>query len=112
MQLNLYIHRENAILSLDTSGKNEPPFYSQTLAESIRIHYLFYEGAPLYKRGYKELNSEASLAENLAAALLQIAGWTNERYLAENTVFCDPFVGSGTILAEVSIFFNSISHTI
>jgi 23S rRNA G2445 N2-methylase RlmL len=56
----------------------------------------------LYKRGYKESNTEASLAENLAAALLQLAGWTNEKFSAENTVFCDPLVGSGTLLTEVS----------
>eukprot|EP00029_Vermamoeba_vermiformis_P011298 TRINITY_DN6172_c0_g1_i2.p1 TRINITY_DN6172_c0_g1~~TRINITY_DN6172_c0_g1_i2.p1 ORF type:complete len:312 (+),score=6.88 TRINITY_DN6172_c0_g1_i2:60-995(+) len=84
VQLNLYIHREEAILSLDTSG------------------------VPLYKRGYKESNTEASLAENLAAALLQLAGWTNERYSAENTVYCDPFVGSGTILSEAMMIASNM----
>jgi putative N6-adenine-specific DNA methylase len=72
IQLNVFIQKNRATLSIDTSG------------------------APLYKRGWKEAHTEATLPETLAAAILLRAGY-NER-----EVLCDPFCGSGTLLIEAA----------
>ncbi len=72
VQLNVFIHKNQATISLDTSG------------------------APLYKRGWKEANVEAGLPETLAAAILMRAGFS------EREVLCDPFCGSGTFLIEAA----------
>lgn len=72
VQWHLFIHKERATLSLDTSG------------------------APLYKRGWKKSMTEASLPETIAAALLKCAHYTKEE------IFCDPFCGSGTLLIEAA----------
>jgi putative N6-adenine-specific DNA methylase len=72
LQLNLFIHKSKAILSLDTSG------------------------APLYKRGWKEGNVEAGVPETLAAAILMRASYS------EREILCDPFCGSGTFLVEAA----------
>jgi putative N6-adenine-specific DNA methylase len=72
VQWHLFIHKEHATLSLDTSG------------------------APLYKRGWKKSIIEATLPETIAAALLRLARYTPEEIL------CDPFCGSGTLLIEAA----------
>lgn len=72
VQLNIYIQNQKATLSFDTSG------------------------APLYKRGWKESSTEATLPETLAAAILMKAGYTGQ------DILCDPFCGSGTFLIEAA----------
>lgn len=72
LQLNIFIQKNQAVLSLDTSG------------------------APLYKRGWKEANVEAGLPETLAAAILMRAKY------CEREILCDPFCGSGTFLIEAA----------
>jgi putative N6-adenine-specific DNA methylase len=52
---------------------------------------------PLGKRGYKSESVEAPLRENLAAALLMMAGYTPE------FTFLDPCCGSGTFLIEAAL---------
>lgn len=54
-------------------------------------------GAPLYKRGYKLEQNEASLRETLAAAMVKLARWKGRE------VFSDPFCGSGTIAIEAAL---------
>ena len=73
VQLNLFIQKGRGTLYFDTSG------------------------APLHKRGWRETNTEATLHESIAAALLLFTG-----YSAEKT-FCDPFCGSGTFLVEAAL---------
>lgn len=68
--LNLNIHRDRAIISVDCSGGS------------------------LHRRGYRVSAREAPLQETLAAALLRHSGWRGE------TPLVDPMCGSGTILAE------------
>ncbi len=58
--------------------------------------YLDLSGEPLFKRGWRADKGEAPLKENLAAALLMLAGWTPEQPLL------DPFCGSGTIVIEAA----------
>lgn len=73
IQLNLFIHGEDAVISFDTSG------------------------APLYKRGYRQESTEAPMQEALAAAILKIA-----KYDPTNDILYDPCCGSGTILIEAA----------
>jgi len=73
IQLNLFIHNGQTILSFDTSGQ------------------------PLHKRGYRLDAGEAPLQESLAAALLRLAKYTGEE------VLLDPCCGSGTFLTEAAL---------
>ncbi len=73
IQLNLFIHYNKGVISLDTSG------------------------APLFKRGWRAASTTTSIQENLAAALLFQAGYKYD------TVLCDPFCGSGTFLIEAAM---------
>ena len=54
-------------------------------------------GDPLFKRGYRKIQTQAPINEVLAAGMLQIAGWTGK----EN--FLDPMCGSGTLLIEAAM---------
>jgi len=54
-------------------------------------------GAGLHKRGYRQLVGKAPLKETLAAALVNLSYWRNERPLI------DPFCGTGTIPIEAAL---------
>ncbi len=54
-------------------------------------------GDSLHKRGYRKLESKAPIAENLAAALIMLTPWHEDRILV------DPFCGSGTIPIEAAM---------
>lgn len=73
VQLNLFIYRDKATISFDTSG------------------------APLFKRGYRISTVEAPLQETLAAAILRLAGYRSD------DILCDPYCGSGTFLWEAAM---------
>jgi len=68
--LHLHLHRNRAVLHLDTSGGS------------------------LHRRGYRVRSVEAPMMETLAAAILEMGGWDGSRPLA------DPMCGSGTLVAE------------
>jgi putative N6-adenine-specific DNA methylase len=70
--LNLHIYRDEAVLSLDSSGES------------------------LHKRGYRPILTKAPLNEALAAALILLTGWTGD------TAFVDPLCGSGTLPIEAT----------
>src|SRR5437588_3312362 len=70
--LNLHIYRDEAILSLDSSGDS------------------------LHKRGYRPVLTKAPLNEALAAALVLLTGWKGD------TPFLDPLCGSGTLAIEAA----------
>lgn len=70
--LNLHIYRDEAVLSLESSGES------------------------LHKRGYRPILTRAPLNEALAAALVLMTGWTGE------TPFVDPLCGSGTLCIEAA----------
>jgi putative N6-adenine-specific DNA methylase len=72
VQLNLHVHRDHAVLSLDSSGSS------------------------LHKRGYRPIQTRAPLNEALAAALVYLSGWQPEQ------PFADPLCGSGTLPIEAS----------
>ena len=54
-------------------------------------------GESLHKRGYRKLTAKAPIAENLAAALLMLTPWRQDRILV------DPFCGSGTFPIEAAM---------
>lgn len=60
-------------------------------------------GEGLHKRGYRLKQNEAPIKETLAAAMLQIAGYTGDR------PFVDPFSGSGTIPIEAAFIAKNIA---
>jgi putative N6-adenine-specific DNA methylase len=71
LRLQVYISRTNhCVLSIDTTGE------------------------PLYKRGYKKRQTEASMNECLAAGLILMTRWKGEKDMY------DMMSGSGTITAE------------
>jgi putative N6-adenine-specific DNA methylase len=54
-------------------------------------------GEPLHRRGWRARIGAAPLRETLAAALLQVAGWSGDR------PFLDPMCGSGTLAIEAAL---------
>lgn len=77
--IEVSILRDQAMLTIDTTGPG------------------------LHKRGYRTLSGEAPLKETLAAALVQLSFWNNERPLI------DPFCGSGTIPIEAAMIGRNIA---
>jgi len=74
IRINLRLRRDRATVSLDLAG------------------------SPLHRRGWREVQGEAPLKENLAAAMLLRARWP-EVYAAGGALL-DPMCGSGTLLIE------------
>ncbi|MBI3412380.1 MAG: RNA methyltransferase [Planctomycetes bacterium] len=70
--LNLHIYKNQAVLSLDSSGES------------------------LHKRGYRPILTKAPLNEALAAGLILLTGWRGE------TALVDPMCGSGTLCIEAA----------
>lgn len=54
-------------------------------------------GPGLHKRGYRENSGEAPLKETLAASMVLLSKWKEDRLLV------DPFCGSGTVLIEAAL---------
>ena len=54
-------------------------------------------GESLHKRGYRKRMAKATIAENLAAAMIMLTPWNKDRILV------DPFCGSGTIPIEAAM---------
>lgn len=73
IKFHLHIDRELVSISLDSSGD------------------------ALFKRGYRQMQTEAPINEVLASGLLQIAGWDGKGN------FLDPMCGSGTLLIEAAM---------
>jgi len=76
VRINAYIDKHNCTLYLDLSGE------------------------PLHKRGYRQQAGAAPLKENLAAAILLRAHWT--QMAMENRPLIDPLCGSATLLLEAA----------
>ncbi|MFA5806250.1 MAG: THUMP domain-containing protein [Melioribacteraceae bacterium] len=70
VRINLHIEKDEAVVSLDTSGES------------------------LHKRGYRLLAGEAPMQETLAAAIIRLSKWDGQNPL------WDCMCGSGTILCE------------
>jgi 23S rRNA (guanine2445-N2)-methyltransferase / 23S rRNA (guanine2069-N7)-methyltransferase len=66
-------------------------------------------GDALHRRGYREpgVQVEAPMKENLAAAVLAVAGWSE--IAAEGGAFVDPLCGSGTLGIEAAMIAGDIA---
>lgn len=73
LSINIHIHKDRCILSLDSSGTS------------------------LHRRGYRPAVGMAPLKETLAAALLEMSEWE------PSLPFLDPLCGSGTLPIEASL---------
>lgn len=60
-------------------------------------------GESLHKRGYRKLTAKAPIAENLAAALIMLTPWRQDRILV------DPFCGSGTFPIEAALMAANVA---
>ena len=60
-------------------------------------------GDSLHKRGYRKFTAKAPIAENLAAAMIMLTPWREDRILV------DPFCGSGTIPIEAALIARNIA---
>lgn len=78
-RVEIAIHKDSALLTIDTSGSG------------------------LHKRGYRTGQGEAPLKETLAAALVQLTNWKPD------FPFVDPFCGSGTIPIEAALIGQNIA---
>ncbi|NLT51156.1 MAG: class I SAM-dependent RNA methyltransferase [Ignavibacteria bacterium] len=78
VRFNLFIEKDEAVLSLDTSGES------------------------LHKRGYRLAAGEAPMQETLAAAIIRLSKWDGEKPLL------DCMCGSGTILCEALMHYCRI----
>jgi len=77
LRINLYLHRDEATISVDFSGNS------------------------LHRRGYREDGALAPLKENLAAAILLRSNWP--QIAAEGGALVDPMCGSGTLPLEAAL---------
>ena len=77
--LRVFINKDRVIIGIDTSGES------------------------LHKRGYRKLVSKAPVAENLAAGLIMLTPWREDRILV------DPFCGCGTIPIEAAMIAAKIA---
>ncbi len=71
--VRVFIHKDIVTIGLDTSGVS------------------------LHKRGYRRLTAKAPISETLAAALIMLTPWNQDRILV------DPFCGSGTFPIEAAL---------
>ncbi|GAB3357976.1 bifunctional 23S rRNA (guanine(2069)-N(7))-methyltransferase RlmK/23S rRNA (guanine(2445)-N(2))-methyltransferase RlmL [Lysobacter tyrosinilyticus] len=77
LRLNLVVRKGRAVLSVDLGG------------------------GPMHRRGWRRMQGEAPLKENLAAAVLLRGNWS--RVHAEGGALWDPMCGSGTLVIEAAL---------
>ena len=77
--LRVFIHKDEVTVGLDTTGES------------------------LHKRGYRRLVGKAPISETLAAALIMLTPWREDRILV------DPFCGSGTFPIEAAMIGANIA---
>ena len=77
--VRVFLHKDQVTVALDTTGES------------------------LHKRGYRKLTAKAPIAENLAAALIMLTPWKQDRILV------DPFCGCGTIPIEAALMAANIA---
>lgn len=65
------------------------------------VIYLNWSGPPLHERGYRLEQSDTTLRETTAAAVLAMAEWG--KIAGDGGAFVDPVCGSGTLLAEAAM---------
>ncbi|MFA7664441.1 MAG: class I SAM-dependent RNA methyltransferase [Clostridia bacterium] len=74
-----------------------------SINQDIATVFLDTSGDSLHKRGYRLLVGRAPLRETLAAGIILLSYWKEDR------VLLDPFTGSGTIPIEAALIGNDIA---
>jgi putative N6-adenine-specific DNA methylase len=74
-----------------------------TIVKDMALLTIDTSGVGLHKRGYRADAGEAPLKETLAAALVKLSFWH------ENRLLLDPMCGSGTILIEAALIGRHIA---
>lgn len=72
-----------------------------TIRKNIATIYLDTTGIGLHKRGYRRNSNAAPIKETLAAGIVDLAR------VHSDSVVCDPFCGSGTLLIEAAFQGNA-----
>lgn len=67
-----------------------------SILKDVVTVYLDTSGVGLHKRGYRRTSNAAPIKETLAAGIINLAR------VRPDTVVCDPFCGSGTLLIEAA----------
>ena len=67
-----------------------------SILNNIAAIYLDTSGVGLHKRGYRRNSNAAPIKETLAAGIIDLAR------VRRDTIVCDPFCGSGTLLIEAA----------
>jgi putative N6-adenine-specific DNA methylase len=81
-----------------------PEFTIQVaLRKDITVLTIDTSGSGLNKRGYRAHSAQASLRETLAAALVKLSFWKEDRLLI------DPMCGAGTILIEAAMIARNMA---
>lgn len=103
---------KDAIVDQFRDAKGDRPNVDSKNAD-LRIHVkgtkntfwvaLDTSGSGLYQRGYRREVGEAPIKENLAAGLIELAGWDKKSTLV------DPMCGSGTFLIEAAMMALNIA---
>ncbi len=79
-------------------SETAPPVQIQfSIMKDIVTIYLDTSGAGLHKRGYRRNSNAAPIKETLAAGIVDLAR------VRPDSIVCDPFCGSGTILIEAAL---------
>lgn len=95
------LKREYNISWFEESG-DDYPIRVTLLKDEVTVG-LDTTGVSLHKRGYRKLVAKAPIAENLAAALIYLTPWKQDRILV------DPFCGSGTFPIEAALMAANIA---
>ena len=77
--IRVFLYKDEVIVALDTSGES------------------------LHKRGYRKNTAKAPISETLAAALIMLTPWREDRILV------DPFCGCGTFPIEAALIAANIA---
>ena len=77
--IRVFLYKDEVIVALDTSGES------------------------LHKRGYRKNTAKAPISETLAAALIMLTPWREDRILV------DPFCGCGTFPIEAALMAANIA---
>lgn len=89
------VERLKSVYNIEWFDESDPAVQIQfSIHKDIATIYLDTSGAGLHKRGYRPMANIAPIKETLAAGIIDLAR------IRKDSIVCDPFCGSGTILIE------------
>jgi putative N6-adenine-specific DNA methylase len=98
------VERLKAVYKTEWFEETGPEFTIQVaLRKDVAVLTIDTSGSGLNKRGYRVHAAEASLRETLAAAMVKLSFWREDRLLI------DPMCGAGTIPIEAALISRNIA---